>query len=94
MPVQLLTESLRFVPTTDPTSVHLPEDPFRVLFRPLGPLDLQSLDEKWPADRDEIQLLRKSFTFSGNPRTERCWDDEKCMTFLVQISRRHDLLSS
>ncbi|KIM77149.1 hypothetical protein PILCRDRAFT_825707 [Piloderma croceum F 1598] len=73
---ELLSECLCIVPTTDPHSLTLPEDSFQALSRTLGLPDLKPWDEIWPADRNGIQLLRKSLTFSGKPRVERCWDDE------------------
>jgi hypothetical protein len=79
--IQLLSECLCFVPTTDPNSLTLPEDPFHTLSRILGFVDLVPFDEKWPADPDAIHILRKSLTFSGKPRTEKCWDYEhECMS--------------
>ena len=79
--VQLLSGCLCIVPTTDPLSLTLPEDSFQTLSRTLGLPDLKPWDEKWPADRDGIQLLREFLTFSGKPRAERCWaDEDECMS--------------
>jgi hypothetical protein len=80
--IQLLSECLCIVPTTDPHSLTLPEDSFQALSRTLGLSDLKPWDEIWPADRNGIQLLRESLTFSGKPRVKRCWDDEdECVLF-------------
>jgi hypothetical protein len=88
--VQLLSDCLCFVPITDPTSLTLPEDPFDILWRTLGLPDLTPYEEKWPTDRDAIQLLRKSLSFSGKPRTDRCWDEEiECTSPFLQIPQIH-----
>jgi hypothetical protein len=88
--IQLLSECLCIVPTTDPHSLTLPEDPFQALSRTLGLPDLKLWDEIWPADRNGIQLLRESFRFSGKPRVERCWDDENECVLFSDSSIQHD----
>ena len=85
-----MSECLCIIPTIDPYSLTLPEDSFQALSRTLGLADLKPWDEIWPADRNGIQLLRESLTFSGKSRAERCWDDEDECVLFSDSNIQHD----
>ncbi|KDQ63007.1 hypothetical protein JAAARDRAFT_202531 [Jaapia argillacea MUCL 33604] len=76
---ELLTQSLHYIPDTDPTALTLPTDPFDDLFHRLKLDDLTPYDEVWSLDPDAVTYLRSSMSTRGKPRTISCWfeDDER-----------------
>ncbi|OCH95750.1 hypothetical protein OBBRIDRAFT_822683 [Obba rivulosa] len=55
---ELLTETLAFVPTTDPHSLQLPVDPFDMLSQKWGLSKLEPYGERWNADPKAVDFMK------------------------------------
>ncbi|KII93076.1 hypothetical protein PLICRDRAFT_694319 [Plicaturopsis crispa FD-325 SS-3] len=89
MATQLLSESLRTIPTTDPNSLILPEEPFDTLTRILGLNTLQPYEEKLAADRPTVDFIRDRMKMPANVTcpSERCWDAPDTFDYKTSIYR-------
>ena len=76
MTVQLLSSSLSFIPTHEPTDLVLQPSLSDTIANWLRPKDLRPYDERWQLEPGTTEYLRACLaTKKGAPRSVRCWEE-------------------
>ncbi|KAH7914519.1 hypothetical protein BJ138DRAFT_1123411 [Hygrophoropsis aurantiaca] len=73
---ELFCQNFYAVPMADSTSIMLPPDPLDTLFRSLDSANLERYDERWAADANAVQLIKKIFIGKGQVRSDLCWRED------------------
>ncbi|PCH39205.1 hypothetical protein WOLCODRAFT_167851 [Wolfiporia cocos MD-104 SS10] len=72
----LLSESLTYVSTIDPTDPILPTDPYTELMRKWNINELELDDESLRIDQELLSFIRMQLLFNRKEPTSECWDDD------------------